>query len=111
MAFTFRQLRHGPDFSRARSDLVSIPAAVRRLVADCFRDHARDCAGWNWIWQSYGRRNFSLVRSIEPTLPVLLLAAAIFVLLSYLFFPGELIPAPIGVSTFAGGKSRFCVSH
>ncbi len=30
-------------------------------------------------------------------LPVLLLAATIFVLLSYLFFPGELIPAPIGV--------------
>ena len=30
-------------------------------------------------------------------LPVLLLAAAIFVLLSYLFFPGELISAPIGV--------------
>src|SRR5204862_444019 len=30
-------------------------------------------------------------------LPVLLLAAAIFVLLSYLFFPGELIPVPTGV--------------
>ena len=30
-------------------------------------------------------------------LPVLLLGAAIFVLLSYLFFPGELISAPIGV--------------
>src|SRR4030095_13319196 len=30
-------------------------------------------------------------------LPILLLAAAILVLLSYLFFPGELIPAPIGV--------------
>ena len=30
-------------------------------------------------------------------LPVMLLAATIFVLLSYLFFPGELIPAPVGV--------------
>src|SRR4029077_10376760 len=30
-------------------------------------------------------------------LPLLLLAAAVLVLLSYLFFPGELIPAPTGV--------------
>jgi spermidine synthase len=36
--------------------------------------------------------------SARPNLlPVLLLAAAILVLLSYLFFPGELIPAPTGV--------------
>ena len=48
VAFAFRQLRDGPDFSCARSDLVSLPAAVRRLVTDCFRGHARDCAGRNW---------------------------------------------------------------
>jgi spermidine synthase len=33
----------------------------------------------------------------KQLLPVLLLAAAVLVLLSYLFFPGELIPTPTGV--------------
>jgi len=65
MGFAFRQLRDGVNFSRARSDLVSLPAAVRRLVADCFRDHARDSAGRNWSRQSRGWRGFSFVPSIE----------------------------------------------
>ena len=60
VAFAFRQLRDGPDFSRARSDLVSLPAAVRRLVTDCFRDHARDGAGRNWSRRSRGWRDLSL---------------------------------------------------
>ena len=61
VAFAFRQLRHGPNFSRARSDLVPLPAAVRRLVTDCFRGHARGCAGWNWSRRSRGWRGFSFV--------------------------------------------------
>ena len=63
--FAFRQLRDGLHFSRARSNLVSLPAAVRRLVADCFRDHARDGAGRNWSRQSRGWRRFSFPPSIE----------------------------------------------
>ena len=61
VAFAFRQLRDGSNFSRAGSDLVPIPAAVCRLVADCFRDHARGCAGRNWSRRSCGWRGFSFV--------------------------------------------------
>ena len=65
VAYAFRQLRHGLNFSRARSDLVSLPAVVRGLVADCFRDHARDRAGRNWSRQCHGWRGFSFLPSIE----------------------------------------------
>jgi spermidine synthase len=40
---------------------------------------------------------FRSSRRSNQMLPILLLAAAILVLLSYLLFPGELIPAPTGV--------------
>jgi spermidine synthase len=40
---------------------------------------------------------FRSLRRSNQMLPILLLAAAILVLLSYLFFPGELIRAPTGV--------------
>ena len=61
VAFAFRQLRHGSDFSRAGSDLVPVSAVVCRVVADCFRDHARGCAGRNWIRRRCGRRDSSSI--------------------------------------------------
>src|SRR4029077_15289026 len=65
VAFAFGQLRDGLNFSGARGDLVSVPAAVRRLVADCLRDHAGDGAGRNWSRQSRGWGGFFFVRSTE----------------------------------------------
>ena len=97
MAFAFRQLWDGLDFPRVGSDLVSLPAVICGVVADCFRDHARDCSGRNWSWQSFGRIAFIACHLDRILLPILLLTAAILVLLSYLFFPGELIQAPTGV--------------
>src|SRR5205814_10091949 len=66
-AFTFHQFRNGPDFPRARSDLVSILAAVRRLVAHCFCDHARDGVGRNWSRRSYRGRSFSFAPPIASS--------------------------------------------
>ena len=55
VAFAFRQLRNGSDSSRAGSDLVPIPASVRRIVADGFRHHARGCTGGNRTRRNCGR--------------------------------------------------------
>ena len=89
MAVAFRQLWDGLDFSRARGDLVSVPAVVRRLLADCFRDDARSCAGRNRDRALFRPvRCFARRAGPNQILPILLLAAAILVLLSYLCVSG-----------------------
>ena len=86
MAASFRQLWDGLHFARLGGDLVSVPAAIRRVIFDGLRRDARSCAGGNragGILASLLHRHSA---RLDQFLPILLLLAAVLVLLSYLVF-------------------------
>ena len=94
------------------SDLVSLPAAVRRVVC---RRLSRSCSRLCWreldsavFWPE----RFIACRARSKLLPILLLAGSDFGASVVFIFSGRIDsgcrPA---CSTSAGGRSRFCVSH